>query len=205
MFEELTRAKQLEKEAGWKDPLTYAVVATILCKRGQTLAQTQFLVTTRQQGAVKGHKQSHHGGFIKPTDQNVMAAARREVREETGFILEPSDMQFLSIMGPELYRSTMSHDDGFTSFTLTITNEQAEPTAPFILTLFLADVSQAKRVSENDGEVSNQRWLSLSDIVKQYGQSMKFNYFSFLWQAMILLVGRTVPPIPPTSPGTYLL
>lgn len=203
MFEQLTRAMQMQKEAGWKDPIAYAVVATILYKPGPTIASTQFLVATRQKGAAAGHHQTHHGGFIKPTDYSVMIAAMREVREETGFILKANDLLFLSLLGPELYRSTMSSSGA--NFTLTITDTQAEPTAPFIITLFAADVSHAFQLSEHDGEVRNLRWLDLATIVAQYGQSPKFNYFSFLFQSMQKLVGQEVQVFPPTQPGSYEL
>lgn len=203
MFEELTRTMQLQKEAGWKEPNSYPVAGTILYRPGSTLADTQFLVTTRQRGAAQGHHQAHHGGFIKPTDRNVVDAARREVQEETGFILTASDLRLLSIMGPELYRSTMSSNAS--GFTLTITNQQAEPTSPFIITLFVADVSPAGQVEGLDGEVNNPRWLDLDTIVREYGQSSQFNYFSFLFQAMQMLAGQRVQTFPPTEPGDYRL
>ncbi len=194
---------QRAREVNWKDPLTYLVTAVILYQPGKSLADTRFLVVTRQKGAAMGHKQAHHGGFVKPTDQSLLAAAIREAREETGYILKPEDLHFLSMAGPELYRSTMTADDD--KIVLTITDIQAEPTAPFVIGLFLSNVSNIHRDIETDGEVSNGEWMTFQDMIDAYGQSMTFNYWSFLYLVMSHLLGRSVPSIANTSPGTYLL
>ena len=204
MFEDLTRETQLAIEANWQNPNTHVVTATIPFKRDHTLLDTQFLVAVRQRGAAKGHRQTHHGGHISPTDQSVMAAAQRELREETGLSICQDDLHLVGVAGPELYRSTMTINGD--NITVTITNIQAEPTAPFVIFLFVADANNAEVTTDTDGELSNQEWVTLKEIIAQYGQSTTFNYFSFMAEAVRYLIGREEPRLfLPSSPSIYHL
>lgn len=206
MFEDLTKAAQDEKTRHWKDPVAHTVVATMLHRRRQdadghdVLNGREWLVTRRLKGPAVGHLQSHHGGHVKVTDRDLVAAAIREVEEEVGFVLTRSDMKVAAVVGPELYRSTLTMMDG--SLELTILELQAEPTAPFVCTLFVADVTGKERSKECDHEVDEGIWLTLQEIIVQYGESMQFNYFSMLMAGLKTILGQT-DLFPDSRPGAY--
>ena len=205
MFEDFTRAQQLELTKNWQDPNAYTVTAVVLYRRptnwNKSILNLEFLITKRLKGAAKGYLQSHHGGHAKPTDQDMIAAAIREVRSETGYQFSSGQLQLAAIIGPELYRSTLKVDsENFLE--LTILDIQAEPTAPFVATTFIADATHKTRHEDTDGEVRHVGWMSLQEIIHEHGQSMKFNYFNILVAAIkeFCHLGKIFPP---SQPGTY--
>jgi 8-oxo-dGTP pyrophosphatase MutT (NUDIX family) len=200
MFEEFTKAQQDELTRNWQNPVAHTVVATILYRLNPSLMDWEFLITRRLKGAAKGHLQVHHGGFTQVTDKDQVAAAIREVREETGYCLKRHELAFFSLMGPEHYRSTMSFWEGYLK--LTILDVPAEPTAPFVITLFSADVTGKEKESIPDGEVEEVGWPTLKQVIEQYGQSPTFNYFSFLFWFLKQSLGQG-QTFPPSSPGEY--
>lgn len=207
MFEQVTIAKQLAAMSGWKDPIVWNVVSTIIYRQpasASNLLDYEFLVTKRLKGAAKGHLQTHHGGYLKPTDIDVMAGALRELREETGFVIPRDVMQLAAIIGPKLYRSTLELE-GEHTLSLTITEQAAEPNAPFSLPLFVANVDGYKRNEQTDGEVGEMHWLTLRQIIAQYGQSPIFNYFNILMASLRTILGEKPDFFPPSSPGIYHL
>jgi len=212
---------QDEKTKNWKNPIAHSVVATILYRLSTgknnnpqlPLLPFEFLVTQRVKGAAKGHYQIHHGGHFDVTDINAKSAAVREIREETGFAFNTDDVQFVAMFGPELYRSNMYLKDNPTdvqnpTLILDILKEQAEPTAPFVLTLFIAYTKDILQHQETDGEVNNQEWLTIEEIVARYGTSPTFNYCSFLFE-VIKYFFRSHDScrnfFPDSSPGKYYL
>ena len=194
---DITLAEQLEKRKNWKKPLVDSVVATFLRRKVRNLRTPQkasfvaqldlyeYLVTKRMKGAETGQFQAHHGGFMEVTDANIMCGAVREVLEETGYIVSVHDLTFLSVIGPELYRSQMHIvDDRYVK--LIISETEAEPSVAFTLPLFLVDVDNCARLEETDGEVTHGTWMTLREIIECYGMEVnehgysRFNYFQYL-------------------------
>ncbi len=210
MFEELTKEAQDAKTKNWKDPVAHTVVATILFRsktgvtavRGLIDDDVEFLVTRRLRGPATGNLQSHHGGHVKVTDRDLVDAAIREVEEEVGFFLRRAELSLAAIIGPELYRSTLAITNG--TLELTILDLQAEPTAPFVCSLFVADVTGKERQPDCDQEVDRGEWLTLQEIVSSHGQSMQFNYFSLLMAGLRAILGQA-HLFPDSRPGTYRL
>jgi 8-oxo-dGTP pyrophosphatase MutT (NUDIX family) len=194
MFEDLTKAEQDEKTKNWKDPIAHSVVATALyiIADGDNLEfqdKYHFYVAKRVKGACRGYMQAHHGGHVKVTDKDLVAAAIREVKEETGFNLKRHQIDLVSIFGPELNRSIMAINEG--RFELTILENQAEPSAPFICNLFMADATDLARSADTDDEVAPGEFLSLREIIDRFGNSLEFNYFSMLFQCIKKLKGAS--------------
>jgi len=200
---DITLAKQLEQRKNWKDALVDAVVATFLVRKKQkehmsVLADWEFLVTERVKGAEKGQLQAHHGGFMKVTDRDIYAGAVREVKEETGYVLDAdSDIFYLTSVGPELFRSEMSLYKN--EMVLHVNEEEAEPAVGFALPLFIADVTGKKPEVKTDGEVRDPNWMTAEQIVTRFGRRWsqephsKFNYFQMLVPAILFLDGRWQP------------
>lgn len=213
MRSDITLAGQFDKRKNWKDPLVDAVAATFLYRErdigaSSPLDRHEWLVTRRIKGAESGQFQAHHGGFMKVTDLDVWAAACREPREETGFLISPDDLTYVTSVGPALYRSELAMVS-LGELELCISNTEAEPTVGFVLPLFLANVTGREPESDTDGEVDNQRWLTMREIIAQYGEKGErehslFNYFQMLLPAFLMVLGRfKVAERAVAQPGTY--
>jgi 8-oxo-dGTP pyrophosphatase MutT (NUDIX family) len=205
MFENFTKEAQDQSTKSWKDPIAHTVVATALyiIVDGDNLEfqdKYHFYVAKRVKGACRGYMQAHHGGHVKVTDKDLVAAAIREVKEETGFNLKRHQIDLVSIFGPELNRSIMVFNEG--RFELTILDIQAEPSAPFICNLFMADATGLARSADTDDEVAAGEFLSLREIIDRFGNSLEFNSFSMLFQCIKKLKG-TSDQFPETIPGKY--
>lgn len=200
MHEDIVLDDQLKRMTYWEDPIVDAVVATVLY-RHRKKGEEEFLITKRLRGLATGYLQGHHGGFIKPTDKSVRHAAVREVEEETGIMLDSSNLVFAGRIGPELYRSKVEFISE--KLLLEITNEQAEPGTAFVLDLFVANATDVARRSKTDNEVSFVGWMTLNRLVKEYGQSAIFNYWSFMSIACQTLK-KKINHFPESSPGQYI-
>ena len=208
---------QLEQRQQWKRPLVDAVVATFCYRKvkdreipegGCVLDTYEWLVSERVNGAENGQFQSHHGGYVDVIDIDIWAAACRELFEETGYNLQTWDLSFLTLVGPAIYRSELSLDRG--SMTLSISDEEAESQTGFILSLFIADLSDCSPNSKTDGEVKNICWLSGRQIIEAYGSKKagqsftQFNYFQFFVIAMLQMSDNKRTTLRPVSqPGVY--
>lgn len=205
---------QLKQRESWKDAIVDAVVAT-LCYREKRVAADvsvlddyEWLVTKRVKGAEKGQLQAHHGGFLKVTDVDIWDGACREVLEETGYQLDPSELVYLTSVGPAIYRSEMYLDGN--SLDLVINSVEAEPNVGFSLPLFVADVTGFPVSSTTDGEVTGHSWMTAREIVQAYGLRSgvnlysKFNYFQMFLPALMYLRGHWSPGRRAISlPGNY--
>lgn len=185
MRKDITRAEQLEKRKNWRDASVDAVVATVIFKREYNNSEPKFLVVERLRGAEKGKFQAHHGGFLTITDQDIYSGAIREVLEETSYFLEETDLRYFTSIGPAIYRSdlTLKKIKEDVVLILTISNEEAEPNVAFALPLFTTDVTKKDSGVKTDGEVSKGRWMTIYEIIEEFGGKEKFNYFQILLAA----------------------
>jgi 8-oxo-dGTP pyrophosphatase MutT (NUDIX family) len=223
MRKDIQLSEQLQKRQSWKDALVDAVVATVLFRQrtraesGKLLDRIELLVTQRKKGAEKEQFQAHHGGFLKVTDRDIYAGAAREVLEETGFELNPdTELRYIMSIGPEMYRSELLCSERSWSFRITkddlllrISNTEAEPNVAFCLPIFVANVGGTRRRFETDGEVANATWMTVREIISQFGnrgnkEHSQFNYFQILVPVLLYIGGRWKPDQRPDSlPGEY--
>jgi 8-oxo-dGTP pyrophosphatase MutT (NUDIX family) len=216
---DITLREQMEKRKNWKKPLVDAVVATLCYRQIPSslatgavfiLDEVEWLLTKRVRGAEPGQLQAHHGGFMEVTDGDIYTAASRELSEETGYSVDPSKLKFLTMVGPEIYRSELGFGQN-NNLLLTISDVEAEPTVGFALSVFVCDVGGMTPYSETDGEVKDPIWMTARQIVTAYGSKgeathSQFNYFQILLPALLSVAGKWTPGGRMVyQPGQYLL
>jgi hypothetical protein len=215
MFEGFTLEQQrrIELERGWKptySALTYCTAEAVLLRNlsGSSL-DCEILIAERTSGAPDclGKTQGKWGTYIKPTDRSARYAIHRGLKELFGWdvIKIHESLLFVGIVGPELYKATVSLV-GQKTLTLAVTEEQAEIT-PFEAKVFCGRVDGYELGKGSYlKSTKNARWVKLSDLITEQGNNQNVLYWTMIWLCLSGLAGTTIhldELITEFTPGEY--
>ena len=192
MFEGYTleAQRQVEVERGWKptySALSYCTAEGVIFRRAlrtDNVLDCYILEVERTSGAPDclGKRQGKWGTYVRPTDRNARYAFQRYLMEAFEWNVGPEQLAFASIVGPELYKSTVQTKEGI--LFLTVTDQQAEQT-PFEAKLFCIDVTDNPNfhwLGEGGYTKStkNARWVRVRDLIAEQGNNADYLYWTML-------------------------
>lgn len=194
----LTKEDQLAQTANWGAPFWFANVGLIAYRPKDPLIDTEVLALVNETAEKKGKVQIYAGGFKDPRKDfhGPELAALREFMEETGMIPDTGRMPvriFLDRL-PEVItldapvQASVFFDRNEKDLVLR-NSDPAVPAYkhPISLTVYATNAPLVG-VCEPDGEVSNQRWVRLGDIIEKYGKAENFSYHAVLYAFIFFLV-----------------
>lgn len=134
-------------ENGNTAKLRHVVVDTLLINNGK------ILLVKRAASLPEGGKWGLVGGYVE-RDETLLAAASREIREETGYAIEK--LQFLTIVDTP----DRSNDMGRQNISFVCVGEVG------------------KKVGDSDWEVTEQRWFDLSSLPPE--NTVAFDHYQII-------------------------
>lgn len=218
-FDHLNGDEQRTKMKGW-GPAPHCVVEPILYVE-KFNHELHFLVCKRLKGALSvanppACTTTNGGGHhvLVGKDDTPVDAVIRSVGTKLGYwITNKKSISPVGVFGPALNKSNMKITND--EVQLVIHNEPAEPNVPFIANVFAVNIWNANSPADleqgsGDESLKEVGWLTLAEIVEQFGASKNHIYFQFLFQFLVNRIGgNSMTPLelayPDWQPGTYAL
>lgn len=196
---------------GLRKPHAFVSADMILYRQaqftGDFLGDVEILVSTRTIEPFQNYLSLTFGGYIDPTDNSPLHTAVRETKEESGIDLSNfalNDFTFLGSFGPARMHQrikTCSPND-LSYLTETENTKMVGNPRPCVTFVFAHECKTKHQGTESD-EATSIRWMTLREIITNYGNTIAFDHAEFLELLINRLRGYETKYLLKQS-GTYI-
>ncbi len=195
MHEGLTLEKQRENEVarGWKptwSALTYCTAEAVIYRvpmPNASIIDYEILDAIRTGGSPDciGKHQGKWGTYVKPTDKSALHACERAMNELFGWTIKLRKNDFRGIIGPSVFKATLTLLSRDSEIQLNVTEEQGEST-PFEAKIFLVNATHLELLSTANFNKSTRdaQWITIRDLIATQGQNPDYLYWSMIYRCV---------------------
>lgn len=196
MFESKTRQDQMDDERarGWQPEtagaMPYATAEMILLRGGSDIsdifdAELVFARRDPYKGIpdCRGRWECKQGGYVLAKHDTSRDAMMAVLQNNFGLNREQVRCDFVGLVGPELYRSTLALVGD--RLTLNISQDQGE-TTPFLANMFLVAAPDDFDLSGSAYAARTEQasWIKIRDLIDQRGDDPDVLYWTMLFKAI---------------------